>query len=111
MSGPAGSARTVEGGQRPARRLWPLWAMIAVFAAPVVATWFYFFFPQYLPETRSNRGEILHPPVYGHHYSHLLHRRKRLPRWLPSAYHRHAHLALANFPLPHKRKEHLLRRL
>jgi len=63
MSGPAGAAQTVEGGQRPGRRLWPLWAMIAVFAAPMLATWFYFFFPQYLPETRSNRGEILYPPV------------------------------------------------
>ncbi|MFZ0789696.1 MAG: hypothetical protein WAM94_08740 [Chromatiaceae bacterium] len=47
----------------PKRSLWPLWAMIAVFAAPVVATWFYFYFPQYLPQTRSNRGEILSPPV------------------------------------------------
>jgi cytochrome oxidase Cu insertion factor (SCO1/SenC/PrrC family) len=37
--------------------------MVAVFAAPVLATWFYFFFPQYLPGTRSNRGELLSPPV------------------------------------------------
>ena len=63
MSGPAVSPQRVGRVQRPGRRLWPLWAMIVVFAAPVVATWFYFFFPQYLPETRSNRGEILHPPV------------------------------------------------
>lgn len=47
----------------PRRSLWPLWAMIAVFAAPVVATWFYFFFPEYLPDSRSNRGEILNPPI------------------------------------------------
>lgn len=37
--------------------------MIAVFAAPMVATWFYFFFPEYLPEAHSNRGEILSPAV------------------------------------------------
>jgi cytochrome oxidase Cu insertion factor (SCO1/SenC/PrrC family) len=45
------------------RNLWPLWAMIAVFAAPVMATWFYFFYPQYLPNTRSNRGALLDPVI------------------------------------------------
>jgi len=45
------------------RNLWPLWAMICVFGAPVVATWFYFFFPEYLPQTHSNRGELLNPTV------------------------------------------------
>lgn len=53
----------VGGVAAPKRSLWPLWAMIAVFAAPIVATWFYFFFPEYLPESRSNRGEILQPAV------------------------------------------------
>ena len=59
MSAPA------TGGQAVAQRRvpWPLIAMILVFAAPVVATWFYLFFPQYLPDTRSNRGELLSPPV------------------------------------------------
>lgn len=52
-----------ETGPMPRRSLWPLWTMIVVFAAPVVAAWFYFFFPEYLPQTRSNRGEILSPPV------------------------------------------------
>lgn len=47
----------------PRRGLWPLWALIAVFAAPILATWFYFFFPEYLPKARSNRGEILRPAV------------------------------------------------
>jgi cytochrome oxidase Cu insertion factor (SCO1/SenC/PrrC family) len=37
--------------------------MITVFAAPVLATWFYYFFPEYLPEARSNRGEIINPAV------------------------------------------------
>jgi cytochrome oxidase Cu insertion factor (SCO1/SenC/PrrC family) len=45
------------------RAPWPLILMTLVFAAPVVATWFYLFFPQYLPESRSNRGELLSPPV------------------------------------------------
>lgn len=64
MSKPVSPQETGGGTAEGARRgLWPLWAMIAVFAAPVLATWFYFFFPQFLPETRSNRGEILNPPV------------------------------------------------
>jgi cytochrome oxidase Cu insertion factor (SCO1/SenC/PrrC family) len=37
--------------------------MIVVFAAPVLATWFYYFFPEYLPEARSNRGEIINPAI------------------------------------------------
>lgn len=43
--------------------LWPLWSMIIVFAAPVVATWWFYFNPGSLPETRSNAGEILNPPL------------------------------------------------
>lgn len=58
------NAATNDIAQSDAKRnLWPLWAMIGVFAAPVVATWFYFFFPEYLPQTRSNRGELLSPTV------------------------------------------------
>lgn len=45
------------------RSLWPLWAMVAVFAAPVIATWFYFFYPEYLPDSHSNRGELLDPVI------------------------------------------------
>ena len=63
MTGPATPGETVGGAVGRRRSLWPLWTMIAVFAAPIVATWFYFFFPEYLPETRSNRGEILKPAV------------------------------------------------
>lgn len=63
MRGPLLPPQTVAGPPRSRRRLWPLYALILVFAAPVVATWFYFFFPQYLPDTRSNRGEILSPAV------------------------------------------------
>jgi cytochrome oxidase Cu insertion factor (SCO1/SenC/PrrC family) len=37
--------------------------MIVVFAAPFVATWFYYFFPEYLPEARSNRGDIINPAI------------------------------------------------
>ncbi len=58
------SAPTTAPAAPPHRRnLWPLWAMIAVFAAPVVAAWFYFFFPEYLPEAHSNRGEIISPAI------------------------------------------------
>lgn len=47
----------------PRRSLWPLWAMVAIFAAPVLAAWFFYFYPQYLPEQRSNRGELIDPVV------------------------------------------------
>ena len=39
----------------------PLWAMIAIFALPVVAAWFYYFNPELLPATRVNRGELMEP--------------------------------------------------
>jgi len=45
------------------RRLLPLLAMVAVFAAPVVAAWFFYLYPQYLPAARSNRGELIEPVV------------------------------------------------
>jgi cytochrome oxidase Cu insertion factor (SCO1/SenC/PrrC family) len=54
---------TVPAAAGHKRSLWPLWTMVAVFGAPVLAAWFYFFFPQYLPQARSNRGEFLDPPV------------------------------------------------
>ena len=39
----------------------PLWAMLAIFAAPVVAAWFFYLNPEYLPEGRTNKGELIHP--------------------------------------------------
>jgi len=63
MTRPATPGDTVGGAVGRRRSLWPLWAMIAVFAAPILAAWFYFLFPEYLPETRSNRGEVLKPAV------------------------------------------------
>ena len=46
-----------------ARRLLPLLAMVAVFAAPMVAAWFLYLNPEYLPSARSNRGDLLEPVV------------------------------------------------
>ena len=37
--------------------------LVVIFAAPVLAAWFYWFNPELLPSTRSNKGEILNPPV------------------------------------------------
>ena len=42
---------------------WPLLALVAVFAAPVLAAWFFYFNPDYLPDTRSNKGELIEPMV------------------------------------------------
>jgi hypothetical protein len=47
----------------PRRGLGPLWLMVAIFAAPAIAAWFYYFNPEYLPEARSNRGELISPVV------------------------------------------------
>lgn len=47
----------------PRRSLAPLWAMAVIFALPVVAAWFFYFNPEYLPQGRSNRGELISPPV------------------------------------------------
>lgn len=41
----------------------PLLVMFAVFAAPVLATWFLYFNPEYLPSGRSNLGELISPVV------------------------------------------------
>jgi cytochrome oxidase Cu insertion factor (SCO1/SenC/PrrC family) len=38
-----------------------LWVMVAIFAAPVVAAWFFYLNPQYLPSGRTNLGELIEP--------------------------------------------------
>lgn len=49
-----------EAGRRP-RSLAPLWVMVAVFAAPVIAAWFFYLNPEYLPAGRTNKGELIDP--------------------------------------------------
>lgn len=44
-----------------ARRLWPLWLLILIFALPALAAWFFHFNPERLPATRVNRGELIEP--------------------------------------------------
>ncbi len=51
-----------ETGRKP-RSLAPLWAMVAVFAAPVIAAWFFYLNPEYLPAGRTNKGELIDPVV------------------------------------------------
>ncbi|WP_133512781.1 SCO family protein [Candidatus Thiosymbion oneisti] len=51
-----------EAGGKP-RSLAPLWAMVAVFAAPVIAAWFFYLNPEYLPAGRTNKGELIEPVV------------------------------------------------
>jgi cytochrome oxidase Cu insertion factor (SCO1/SenC/PrrC family) len=45
------------------RGLGSLWALLIVFALPVLAAWFLYFNPEYLPAGRSNRGELIEPLV------------------------------------------------
>jgi len=40
-----------------------LWALVAVFALPPVAAWFFYLNPEYLPTARSNKGELINPIV------------------------------------------------
>ncbi len=47
----------------PKRSRWPLLAIVVVFAAPILTAWFFYFNPEYLPTTRSNRGELITPLV------------------------------------------------
>ncbi len=47
----------------PKRGLLPLGALVLVFALPTLAAWFFYLNPDYLPSTRSNRGELLQPQV------------------------------------------------
>lgn len=49
-------------GEKP-RSLAPLWIMVAVFAAPVIAAWFFYLNPEYLPAGRTNKGELIDPVV------------------------------------------------
>ena len=39
----------------------PLLAMVAIFAAPVIAAWFFYLNPEYLPSGRTNKGELIDP--------------------------------------------------
>lgn len=52
----------VTAGQQK-RGIAPLLAMIAIFAAPVIAAWFFYLNPGYLPAGRTNKGELIEPVV------------------------------------------------
>ncbi len=52
---------TVGSAKAGHRNLWPLWAMIVIFALPALAAWFFYFNPELLPNTRVNRGELIEP--------------------------------------------------
>lgn len=49
--------------EQPKRSAWQFWLMVAIFAAPMLAAWFYYLNPDLLPQARSNKGEILQPVV------------------------------------------------
>ncbi len=52
-----------DGVAEQRRSLAPLWVMIAVFAAPIIAAWFFYFNPEYLPSGRANKGELIEPVI------------------------------------------------
>lgn len=50
-----------ETRQKP-RSLASLWLLIALFALPPMAAWLFYFNPQWLPQGRTNHGELIEPP-------------------------------------------------
>ena len=50
--------------QTPARRrsMLPLWILVAMFALPIAASWFFYLNPEFLPRDRTNRGQLIEPP-------------------------------------------------
>ncbi len=50
-----------ETPQKP-RSLASLWVLLALFALPPMAAWLFYFNPQWLPEGRTNHGELIDPP-------------------------------------------------
>ncbi|MFZ1576575.1 MAG: hypothetical protein WAT36_15330 [Chromatiaceae bacterium] len=59
-----GAAPPAAGNDARAKpSLRPLLVMFAVFAAPVLAAWFLYFNPEYLPSGRGNLGELITPVV------------------------------------------------
>jgi hypothetical protein len=60
-----GPEPTVQGagGGTERRGVRPLPIMVVIFAAPVLAAWFFYFNPQYLPSGRGNLGSLISPVV------------------------------------------------
>ena len=50
--------------QTPTRRrsMLPLWILVAMFALPIAASWFFYLNPELLPRDRTNRGQLIEPP-------------------------------------------------
>jgi hypothetical protein len=40
-----------------------LWILVALFALPPIAAWLFYFNPQWLPQGRSNHGELIDPSI------------------------------------------------
>lgn len=53
---------TRELTQNRKNNLWQLWMLILLFALPAIAAWFFYFNPQWLPQGRTNHGELIDPP-------------------------------------------------
>ena len=53
---------TQELTQNRNNNLWQLWMLILLFALPAIAAWFFYFNPQWLPQGRTNHGDLIDPP-------------------------------------------------
>lgn len=53
---------TQEQTQNRKSNMWQLWMLVLLFALPAIAAWFFYFNPQWLPQGRTNHGELIDPP-------------------------------------------------
>jgi hypothetical protein len=54
--------QTQEQTQNGKSNLRQLWMLVMLFALPALAAWFFYFNPQWLPQGRTNHGELIDPP-------------------------------------------------
>ena len=52
-------SQTLEQQRRPGSA--QLWILVALFALPAAAAWFYYLNPDLLPQGRSNNGQLIEP--------------------------------------------------
>ncbi|MDJ0807674.1 MAG: hypothetical protein QNJ78_12675 [Gammaproteobacteria bacterium] len=53
---------TLTQAQTRQRNIWQLWMLILLFALPPIVAWLFYLNPQWLPQGRTNHGQLIDPP-------------------------------------------------